>query len=149
MTTENDMQEADHVLIKRGLYYRPNGNGYTGLKSEAGLYRASYALGLDGVEAVPFADAPEFAPACWEETKLAYMRDLLATARAERETLEAEVARLREALADPNAVHVNLLRGDIARPAVHQMIHIYSPAKVRDGLETYARAALTKDASHD
>lgn len=63
--------------------------------------------------------------------------------------LRAEIARLREALKDPNAVHVNLLRGDIARPTVHQMIHIYSPAKVRDGLETYARAALAQETGDD
>jgi cell division protein FtsB len=56
--------------------------------------------------------------------------------------LEARIAELEQGISDPNAVHVNLLRNTIARPTVHQMIHIYSPAKVRDGLETYARAAL-------
>ena len=90
--------QADHVLIKRGLYYRPNGNGYTGLKREAGLYDPSYALGFDGVDAVPFADAPDFAPACWEETKLAHLNEQITTARAEAEALRAEVERLREAL---------------------------------------------------
>lgn len=87
--------DHDHVLIKRGLYYCPNGQGYTGLKRKAGLYPASYALGLDGVTAVPFADADEFAPACWEETKL-----------AEREATIAqqgeELARLREELRKAN-----------------------------------------------
>lgn len=50
--------------------------------------------------------------------------------------------RLREALADPNAVHVNMLRGGIARPSLAQIIHIYGA----DAL----RAALTKGADrHD
>jgi hypothetical protein len=63
------------------------------------------------------------------------------------EGLRAERDALANAIADPNAVHVNLLRGSIARPTVHQMIHIYSPAKVRDALDVYARQAL-KGADH-
>lgn len=77
-------QKADHVLIKRGLYYRPDGNGYTGLKSEAGLYPPAYANDLERVSAVPFEEAPDFAPACFVETKITYLR--------------AEVERLRGAL---------------------------------------------------
>lgn len=40
---------------------------------------------------------------------------------------EAELAQIKAALADPNAVHVNLLAGHIARPSVEQIIHIYRP----------------------
>ena len=66
------------------------------------------------------------------------------------EGLRAERDALANAIADPNTVHVNLLRGSIARPTVHQMIHIYSPAKVRDALDVYARQALAKGAAaHD
>jgi len=32
---------------------------------------------------------------------------------------------MKEALADPNAVHVNLLHGSIARPSAQQSVHIY------------------------
>lgn len=79
----------DHVLVKRGLYYRPNGNGYTGLKCEAGLYEASYADGDEWITAIPFADAPEFSPACWEETKLSHLQGQLATTRAELAAMKA------------------------------------------------------------
>lgn len=89
---------ANYVLIKRGLYYCPNGQGYTGLKRKAGLYPASYALGLDGVTAVPFADADEFAPACWEETKLAEREAALATQADTLAKVTAERDALREAL---------------------------------------------------
>lgn len=32
---------------------------------------------------------------------------------------------MRDALEDPNAVHVNMLRGSIAKPSIAQIIHIY------------------------
>lgn len=60
-------------------------------------------------------------------------------AAATIEALRAELAGKDAALADPDAVHANLLRGSIARPSVHQMIHIYSPAKVMNALDRYAR----------
>jgi hypothetical protein len=75
--------------------------------------------------------------------------DALETLSARIAQLEAERDGMREALRDPNAVHVNLLRGEIARPTVHQMIHIYSPAKVRHALENYARAALKEQPHAD
>lgn len=60
------------------------------------------------------------------------------------DALDAAISALRtqptgdvvEALADSNAVHVNLLGGRIARPSIEQVIHIYG----RDAL----LAALTK-----
>jgi len=30
-----------------------------------------------------------------------------------------------EALSDPNAVHINMLRGTIAKPTIEQIIHLY------------------------
>lgn len=48
--------------------------------------------------------------------------------------LTEEVRVLREALADPNSVHVNMLRGDIALPSVAQIIHIYGEDKLRAAL---------------
>lgn len=65
----SDLKE--YLLVKRGLYYRPNNAGYTGLKSEAGRYPESYGLGLVSVTAVHESEAPEYSPACWEETKIA------------------------------------------------------------------------------
>lgn len=90
-------EPKDHVLVKRGLYYRPNGNGYTGLKCEAGLYAASYAVGAEGVDAIPFANAPEFAPACWEETKIKHLQVRLAAVEAERDAALSRIEDLRAA----------------------------------------------------
>lgn len=40
----------------------------------------------------------------------------------------------REALADPNVVHVNMLRGGIAKPSIAQIIHIYGEDAIRTAL---------------
>lgn len=96
--TEPKEAQADHVLIKRGLYYRPDGAGYTALKCEAGLYPEGYADTLEGVSAVPFADADEFAPAAWEETKVDYYKKQAASLTAENAALREKLAEARDAL---------------------------------------------------
>lgn len=60
------------LLIKRGLYWRPDSAGYTGLRREAGRYdaRESEARLNDGVTRIPEVDAPEFAPSCCMEVKM-------------------------------------------------------------------------------
>jgi hypothetical protein len=45
-----------------------------------------------------------------------------------------ETERLREVIADPNAVHVNMLRGSIAKPSIAQFIHLYGEDAVRAAL---------------
>lgn len=52
-----------------------------------------------------------------------------------RHRSEAQATGLREALADPSAVHVNMLRGGIARPSLAQIIHIYGEDALRAALE--------------
>lgn len=42
---------------------------------------------------------------------------------------EQELAQLKAILADPDAVHVNLLRGTIAMPSVRQMRHVIGDAQ--------------------
>jgi len=59
--------EPLYVLMKRGLYYRHNGEGYSGLLREAGRFREddAFKLAADNtpdVTAVPVAEADEFAP---------------------------------------------------------------------------------------
>lgn len=76
--------EQRFLLVKRGLYYAPNNQGYTGVKERAGRYREVDALGLDGVTAIHEDKAPLFAPACWRETKAAFYEEKIA-AFAERE----------------------------------------------------------------
>lgn len=48
----------------------------------------------------------------------------------------------REALSDPNAVHINMLTGRIARPTPEQIVHIY-------GADVLARAALNTGAPEE
>ena len=43
-------------------------------------------------------------------------------------------ARLRVLANDANAVHINLLRGSLARPSVEQIIHIYGADALRAAL---------------
>jgi hypothetical protein len=48
--------------------------------------------------------------------------------------LERENARLREAVADPVAVHLNMLRGGIAKPSINNIIHLYGADALRAAL---------------
>jgi len=43
----------------------------------------------------------------------------------ERDEARAEIERVRALLKDPNAVHINMLRGVIALPSADQIRHIY------------------------
>jgi len=76
------------------------------------------------------------------------MVDVTQAAEAKVEALTAERDALREALADPNAVHANLLRGSIARPSVSQIIHVYGREAILTELmlrgDETARAALAE-----
>ena len=66
-----------YLLVKRGLYYRPDSAGYTGLKSEAGRYPAQRADPLAGVTAIYEDKAPFFSPGCDWATKLELMAKVL------------------------------------------------------------------------
>lgn len=70
-----------YLIEKRGLYYRPNSCGYTGLKREAGRYSFEDAAcivgpnGPDGPQDFGLcmwseSDAPEFSNACPWDIKL-------------------------------------------------------------------------------
>jgi hypothetical protein len=72
-----------YLLTKRGLYYGPNNQGYTGLRERAGRYFQSDADGLSGVGAIHEDEAPEFAPACWQDVKVSYLQDIIVRQRAE------------------------------------------------------------------
>ena len=88
MMMQNDVKQVDRYLkMKRGLYYRPDNQGYTGLKSEAGRYPYDPASLGDGITILHEDNADEFSPACWPETKLA-AKD------AEIAALQARVAEL-------------------------------------------------------
>lgn len=86
-----------YLIVKRGLYYRPNGEGYTGVRDNAGRYTYAeakpheYNPGGDcnPVTIVPLSDAPEFTEQCWPDVA----RDHL---RKQREILAAQVKLMRE-----------------------------------------------------
>lgn len=105
-------REDSYLLIKRGLYWAPDGKGYTGRKDRAGRYPASHASPENGTTAIHEDDAPEFSPACWEETKLAAKDERIAALEAE---VERKDAALREISAKVIACpHSNLVGRSIA-----------------------------------
>lgn len=82
-----------YLLLKRGLFWRPNSQGYTALKSEAGRYSEEEALsrihdGSPPTITVLEKNAPSIAPGCKDITAL--HRHISA--------LEARCERYREAL---------------------------------------------------
>ena len=97
--TDDDkaLVERRYLLVKRGMYYAPDRQGYTGLKAKAGRYREVDALGLDGVTAIHEDEAQDFAPACWEETKLAHLNGIIETQARENERLNAILSELNDA----------------------------------------------------
>lgn len=85
-----EAREGHYLLVKRGLYYRPNRCGYTGVKSEAGRYSESEANPLSGVSAVHEDDAPAYSPNCYDDVA---MRDFRKRVKQATDDLEAHIAR--------------------------------------------------------
>jgi hypothetical protein len=86
--------ELRYLLMKRGLYYRPDECGYTGVKAEAGRYREADASPEHGVSAIHEDEAPVFAPACWDATKIAHLEAAIITLRKSEDELRADYVRL-------------------------------------------------------
>jgi len=168
--------EADHaelvgpkfLLIKRGLYWRPNSCGYTGLKSEAGRYTAEEAKAradhdLTETTSIREDEAPEFAPNCYEETKVKYLTHRVkeleeAVAHYERQnegfneiyfgdqtelaTLRAENERLRRALDyDPRARTIIGLMDRMDEQEVRANLAEAQNQQMRTALEWYGENA--------
>jgi hypothetical protein len=88
--TQNNMEvvAGKWLLMKRGLYWMPNSQGYTGLKSEAGRYTdeevAVYRRNDErGVFILEAETADEIAPKCWPDVAQRHLRGLLTSAQAE------------------------------------------------------------------
>jgi hypothetical protein len=73
------MQCSLYLIEKRGLYYRPDAAGYTGLKCEAGRYDLDAVAAhfpnfdspnQDGMTFVDEDDAPEFSSQCAWDVKV-------------------------------------------------------------------------------
>lgn len=65
---------TDYLLVKRGLYYRPNNAGYTTLKADAGRYSKADERPECGVTAVLASEAGAVAPGGHEIDHLRYER---------------------------------------------------------------------------
>lgn len=82
-----------YLLVKRDLYYRPNGEGYTGIRDHAGRYSQAeaeahcYSAGPEGnsVAMIREDEAPEFTRACFDDLAREHLRK-------ERDRLSAIVA---------------------------------------------------------
>ena len=77
---------------------------------------------------------PDFSDACATEaaTVIAQITPLL-------------TGPLQAQLADPVAVHANMLRGTIAKPSIEQIIHLYGRDALMRAMDAEKMAALTKE----
>ena len=98
MSDEGMSDAPRYLLIKRGLYYRPNNQGYTGKRSEAGRYPETDADDMSGVTAVHEDNAAEYAPACWQETINQDLRERLDAAERERDALREALTKAEDAM---------------------------------------------------
>lgn len=92
-----------YLLVKRGLYYRPDNRGYTGIKDHAGRYLASDASPDCGVTAIHEDQAPEYSEACYPDVmaehlakKIASLTSELATVKKRLESAEEELEEARD-----------------------------------------------------
>ena len=134
-----EVTDDRYLLVKRGLYYRPGNQGYTGIKEYAGRYPASDASPDDGVTAIHEDEAPEYSQACYH--------DLMAEhAVRKAAALEAEIASLKQRLESAEEV----VRWVAARRTVDEVIHgedgVWSTLSVEDRIEEMGRRKRDHDA---
>jgi hypothetical protein len=90
------------LLLKRNLYFRPNAQGYTGIKDHAGRYPLDEAKdwvrdGIDGISMISEADAPEFTEACYNDLAIKHLQSKLTSEREARVKAEEDAKMWREA----------------------------------------------------
>jgi hypothetical protein len=87
------MSAGTYLLVKRGLFYRPDNKGYTGIKDHAGLYSKeeaeAYADPLSGVTVLPFDEAPDFSEECFDDLARGHLESKVKTLQARIAELEA------------------------------------------------------------
>lgn len=92
------LADAPYVLLKRGLFERPGHHGYTGVLRHAGRFShkeaSAYAGHGDGVTMMLASEAPVYSPACWHETQVEDLLDLLRIEREAKAAAEARAAQL-------------------------------------------------------
>jgi len=87
----DNTHKASFILQKRGLYYRPKNNGYTGIKTEAGRYDECDAIPECGVFAIHEDKAPLFAPACWHDLQVKFLLEEIGKRDREIAQLKAQL----------------------------------------------------------
>ncbi|ACS41624.1 hypothetical protein [Methylorubrum extorquens] len=92
------LADAPYVLLKRGLFERPGHHGYTGVLRHAGRFSheeaSAYAVHGGSVTMMLASEAPAYSPACWHETQVEDLLDLLRIEREAKAAAEARAAQL-------------------------------------------------------
>jgi hypothetical protein len=98
------MSDKVFLIIKHGLYYRPEGEGYTGIKDHAGRFTADEVAewfpnrvseDQDGQSFVHEDDADDYSPQCYWDVKI---RHELEKTRDQKSAAEHRVFELETAL---------------------------------------------------
>lgn len=71
-----------YLLLKRGLYWRPNSSGYTGIKDHAGRYSEEEAKARVSEETtmIEESEAPNYSEACFSDLRDAHQIEKLRAA---------------------------------------------------------------------
>ncbi|MBN8294587.1 hypothetical protein JI664_21620 [Rhodobacter sp. NTK016B] len=123
MTADTSPEARVYLIEKRGLYYRPEAKGYTGVKDLAGRYSLAEAAermpnrdskNQDGVSYIHEDDAPDFSSACYQDVREEHLTKKLAAA-------EAQLAAAMEGAAIEGDRHKDTGRNKILNHAVDQI----------------------------
>ena len=122
------------LIVKRDLYYRPQGQGYTGIRDNAGRYTHEEALAHHNPESgesiVRLADAPEFTKSCWDDVA--------------RKHLQGKIDRLRAAARGGNA---DKTTAELLEWVADRLVHVHGENPNVDYVRACReRAAMLRDA---
>ncbi len=147
------MNEApEYLIVKRGLYYRPNMSGYTGIKDNAGRYELKtavrHARNADGVLVYHQDHCPPYTSACFDDLVQDHLNRRL-SAIIDLDSSYSEIkGMLRELLRDANAKKSErVFTGDpettLPQPTMEKYMTTYN-------IETsYQKCRNTRNASAD
>jgi len=135
------MSEPLYLIQKRGLYYAPKAQGYTGVKARAGRYTLEECAlhcgpngpdgPRDGITFIREEDAPNYSPCCFSDIKERHMQE-------KADALQADIAELVGALREIGG-NANLSAKVCAAP-----VNAY-----RDALREIARKAEAILSKHE
>ena len=97
--------ERRYLLQKRGLYYRPDRCGYTGIKEHAGRY-FEHEASLPDVVAIHEDEAAEFSPSCYDDLARQHLQEQNASLRKQLENARSGTLEEAAVLAE---AHSNLM----------------------------------------